>query len=54
MKVAAGELPLEKLGDGAVTVLEQEQALFEFLETGEAVGRQGLSLEDREVDFDLG
>ena len=53
VKVAAGKLPLERAGDRAVTVLEEEQALLELFQTGEVVGSQGFSLKHREVDLDL-
>jgi len=33
--------------------LESEQALFEFGQRGEIVGRQDFSLNDREIDLDL-
>jgi hypothetical protein len=53
VEVTAGELPLEGLGKSAVVVLEGEKAFPQLLERGEVVGRQSLSLKDREVDFHL-
>jgi len=47
------EPPLERLGNGLVMTLEGQQALCQLLQGREIVGRQGLSLEDREIDFDL-
>jgi hypothetical protein len=32
---------------------ERQEALFEFLQRWEVVGREDLSLNDREIDFDL-
>ena len=33
--------------------LKSKQALFEFLQRREVVGSEDLSLNDREIDFDL-
>ena len=53
VEVAASELPLERLSNRAVAVLEGDQALLELLEIREVVGGQGFSLDHREVDLDL-
>lgn len=53
VKVTAGELPLEGLGERAVVVLEGEKAFPQLLKRGEVVGRQSLSLQDGKVDFHL-
>lgn len=50
-EVAAGELPLEGLGDGFVVALEVAQPLFDLGEVGEVVGGEDLSLDGGEVDL---
>ena len=53
MKIAAGEGPVEGRRRPLVMGLKGKQALFEFLQRGEVVWRENLSLNDREIDFDL-
>ena len=53
VEVVAGEDPLERSGDLAVVVAEGQQPLGELIERAEAVGRERLALDDREVELDL-
>ncbi len=53
MEIVAGEGPVEGRCRALVMGLKSEQALFEFLQRGEVVWREDLSLNDREIDFDL-
>src|SRR5215218_587134 len=53
VEVAAGELPLERLGDLLVVAAEAEWPLLEDGEFLEVVGLQRLALHDREVDLGL-
>ena len=52
-EILSCEPPLEGFGDGLVVTPECQQALRQLLQGREIVGRQDLSLEDREIDFDL-
>jgi hypothetical protein len=52
-KVAAGQVPLERLGDLVVVVLEGVEASDDGLQRGEVVRGQDLALDDREDDLDL-
>ena len=49
----AGEGPVEWRCRLLVMGLKGKQALFEFLQRREVVGSEDLSLNDREIDFDL-
>jgi hypothetical protein len=53
VEVGFGELPLERCGDLLVVVLEFQQSGFQFVESVEVIGRECLSLYNREVDLDL-
>ena len=53
VEIAAGEGPLEGRCRPLIVDLEGEEALFEFGQRGEVVGREDLSLNDREIDLDL-
>ena len=53
MEIGAREGPLEGSGGLFVALLEGEEAIFDFVERAEVVGGEDLSLDDREVDFDL-
>jgi hypothetical protein len=52
-EVAAGEGPLEWLGDLVVVVLEGVETVDDGLQAGEVVGGEDLALDDREDDLDL-
>jgi hypothetical protein len=47
------EPPLEGGGDLLVAILKPQQAVLEFVEGREVIGRQDLSLHDGEIDFHL-
>lgn len=51
--VLAAELPLERASDGAVVILEAQQAVFDFSQGVEVVGREHLALDAGEVHLDL-
>jgi hypothetical protein len=53
MKLLAGEVPRERLGDLVVEPFELGQALLDVVEVVEVVGGENLALDDREVDLDL-
>ena len=53
MQVAACESPLEGRGCPLIVELETKEALLEFGQRREIVGREDLSLNDREIDLDL-
>ena len=53
LQVLAGELPLEWACGGAVVILEAQQAILDFSEGREVIGREHLALNDREVHLDL-
>ena len=53
VEVLAGELPLEGLGRSCPIRLKIHKALGDSVEVGKIIGCQDLSLEDREIDFDL-
>lgn len=53
MKIAASEGPLERRGGLLVMALKGEKALFKLREGRQIVGREDLSLNDLEIDFDL-
>ena len=53
MEIVAGEGPVEGRCRTLVMGLKSKQALFEFLQRREVVGSEDLSLNDREIDFDL-
>jgi hypothetical protein len=53
MEIAAGEGPVEGRCGPLVMGLKGKQAPLEFLQRREIVGRENLSLNDREIDFDL-
>jgi hypothetical protein len=52
-EILACEVPLERLCDRFIVVLEVKEPFFQRSERGEVVRGKGLSLDDREVDFDL-
>ena len=52
-KVLAGELPLKGSSRGFPVVLKIQEALGEVVEIGKVVGGKDLSLDNREIDFDL-
>ncbi len=52
-EVLAAELPLERASNGAVVILEAQQAVFDFSQGVEVVGREYLALEDGAVHLDL-
>jgi hypothetical protein len=53
VKVLPGEFPFERLGKGFIVFLESEQSFSDGVERGKVVGREDLSLDDGEVDFNL-
>jgi hypothetical protein len=53
LEVMASEFPFEGPGDLFIVILESEDSGLELLGGSEVVGRQDLSLKDREVDLDL-
>jgi len=53
VEVAARKSPLEGRSCLFIAGLEVEETLFQFGQRGEVVGREHLSLNDGEVDFDL-
>ena len=53
VELGASESPLERLGGLFVSVLEGEEAILDLGERAEVVGGEDLSLDDREVNFDL-
>ena len=53
MEIVAGEGPFEGRCRPLVMRLKGKQALLEFLQRIEVVGREDLSLNDREIDLDL-
>ena len=52
-EILAGELPFERASRRLPVVLKIEEALGNGIEVGEVIGRQDLSLDDREVDLNL-
>ena len=52
-QVLSGEFPLERLGDVFVALLKLENPFRQMSEGKEVVGREDLSLENGEIDFDL-
>jgi len=50
---AGGESPLERGSRLLVMTLESQEALFEFGQRGEVVGREDFSLNDGEIDLNL-
>jgi hypothetical protein len=53
VEVGAGELPVERCGDGVVAGLEHGEAVADLAEVGEVVRADDLALDDGEVDFCL-
>jgi len=53
VQVGAGEGPPKRTGGLLVMVLEGQQALLEFGEGGEVIGREDLTLDDGEIDLNL-
>jgi len=53
VEVLAGELPFEGLSRSCPVVLKVQKALGDSVEIRKIIGRQDLSLDDREIDFDL-
>ena len=53
VEFGAGELPVERSGDGVVAGLERGQAVADLAEASEVVGVYDFALDDREVDFSL-
>ena len=53
VKIATSEGPFERGSRPLIVVLKSEQALFEFGQRREVVGCEDLSLNNREIDFDL-
>jgi hypothetical protein len=51
VEVLAGELPFEGLSRSCPVVLKVQQPLGDRIEIGKIVGRQDLSLNDREIDL---
>ena len=52
-EVLAGELPLERASNGAVVILEAQQAVFYFSRGMEVVGREHLALDNGKVHLNL-
>ena len=53
VEVAAGKSPLEGRSGLLIAGLAGEETLFQFGQRGEVIGREHLSRNDGEVDFDL-
>lgn len=52
-EVLAAELPLERASGGAVVFLEAQQAISDFSQGLEVIGREDLALNNREIHLDL-
>ena len=50
-EVLPAELPLERASGGAVVILEAQQAIFDFSQGLEVIGREHLALNNREVHW---
>src|SRR5262249_62317879 len=50
IEIGAGEVPVERPGGGVIADFEGSQALADLVQAGEAVGCEGLALDDGEVD----
>ena len=53
VKVVSGESPVERLGDGVVTLGESGEAVGDLVQVGEVVGGDDFSADDGEDDLDL-
>src|SRR5258708_12954585 len=53
IEIGAGEVPVERPGDGVVADFEGSQAVADLVQAGEVVGCKGFALDDGEVDFRL-
>jgi hypothetical protein len=53
VQIAASESPLERGSRPLVMTLESQEALFEFGQRGEVVGREDFSLHDGKIDLHL-
>jgi hypothetical protein len=51
IEVGAGELPVERLGNGVVAGLERGEAVADLAGVGEVVGCDDFAQDDGEVDF---
>lgn len=53
MQIVPREAPRERCGDGRVSILKGEYRARELMSGCEVIGREHLSLNDGEIDFDL-
>ena len=53
LQIGAVELPIERLGEALIIILEIENPLAQDVQIREVVGGENFSLDNREVDFDL-